>query len=99
MACDNSKLWGYLTVIGATLVYLSLGYNYTTGNMNPYLISYMGITAGETVWFHAVIIAFQAVAMPIGSLFASKLGFRPVVALGCLMCRLVSLKLLIVNVL
>uniref|UniRef100_A0A5K3EW76 MFS domain-containing protein n=1 Tax=Mesocestoides corti TaxID=53468 RepID=A0A5K3EW76_MESCO len=86
MHCDKSKIWGYLTIVGAALFHLSLGYNYTIGNMNPYLISYMNITAGETVWFHAVVISGQALSMPLGGYLESKIGFRPVVAIGGIMC-------------
>lgn len=79
--------WAYLTVLGAALIHLSLGYNYTVGNMNAYLIPYMGITSGQTVWIHAVVISGQALGMPLGGLLASKIGFRIVVAVGCVLCR------------
>ncbi|KAL5971409.1 L-lactate transporter [Taenia solium] len=81
-----ASVWAFLTVIGAALIHLSLGYNYTVGNMNAYLIPYMGITSGQTVWFHAVVISGQAIGMPLGGLLASKIGFRIVVAVGCILC-------------
>ncbi|CDI96572.1 oxalate:formate antiporter [Echinococcus multilocularis] len=54
--------------------------------MNAYLIPYMNITSGQTVWIHAVVISGQAIAMPLGGLLTSKIGFRIVVAVGCLLC-------------
>ncbi|CUT99518.1 oxalate:formate antiporter [Echinococcus multilocularis] len=81
-----ASVWAFLTVLGAALIHLSLGYNYTVGNMNAYLIPYMNITSGQTVWIHAVVISGQAIAMPLGGLLTSKIGFRIVVAVGCLLC-------------
>ncbi|VDD81082.1 unnamed protein product [Mesocestoides corti] len=98
MSCSKSRIWGFLTVIGAALFHLSLGYTYTSGNMSPYLRSYMNITHGETVWFHAVIISCQAAAMPLGGLLESKIGFRPVVAVSALLCSVgIALSALTVN--
>ncbi|VDD81083.1 unnamed protein product [Mesocestoides corti] len=86
MRCKKSLTWGYLTVFGAALIHISFAYSSTIGNMNSYLVSYMNITAGETVWFHAVLVSGQAVAMPIGGLLELKIGFRPVVAIGSITC-------------
>ncbi|VDM21048.1 unnamed protein product [Hydatigera taeniaeformis] len=80
-----ASVWGFLTVLGAALIHLSLGYNYTVGNMNAYLIPYMGVTSGQTVWIHAVVISGQAIGMPIGGMLTAKIGFRIVVAIGCLL--------------
>ncbi|VUZ43935.1 unnamed protein product [Hymenolepis diminuta] len=54
--------------------------------MNPYLINYMNITAGQTVWFQAVSISAASVAMPLGGFLAKKVGFRVVVAMGSIVC-------------
>ncbi|VDL63380.1 unnamed protein product [Hymenolepis diminuta] len=81
----KGKIWGYLTVIGAFLFHLSLGYNYTIGNMNSYLKPYMNITSGQTVWFHAVVISGQAIGMPLGGLLEGKIGYRLVEVIGSIL--------------
>lgn len=87
MGCRDSIVWGYLTVIGCFLYYLSLGYNYTIGNMNAYLKPYMGITSGQTVWFHAVVISGQAVGMPLGGMLERVIGYRLVGIIGAVLTR------------
>nr|VZH92713.1 unnamed protein product [Spirometra erinaceieuropaei] len=79
------KLWGFLTVFGSACIYLSFGYNLTTGNMNPYLIAYLGISRSQCIWFKAVIFAGQALSMPVGGILASKTGFRLVTIIGSLL--------------
>lgn len=91
MAGETSKMWSYLTVLGAAIIHLSFGYGQTIGNMNPYLINYMNISAGQTVWIQAVITCSTAVAMPLGGLLTKQIGFRIVVVVGSAICRLVSL--------
>ncbi|KAM7532503.1 hypothetical protein Aperf_G00000132488 [Anoplocephala perfoliata] len=81
----NRKVWGYLTVVGAFLFHLSFGYNYTIANMNSYLKPYMGITNGQTVWFHAVVISGQAIGMPVGGILAEKIGYRLVEIIGAVL--------------
>lgn len=83
----NSKVWGYLTVVGAFLYHLSLGYNYTIANMNSYLRPYMNITAGQTVWFHAVVISTQAIGAPLGGILEGKIGYRLVEIIGAVLTR------------
>ncbi|VDO04932.1 unnamed protein product [Rodentolepis nana] len=78
----KGKTWGYLTVVGAFLFHLSFGYNYTVGNMNSYLIPYMNISSGQTVWFHAVVISGQAIGMPLGGILEKKIGYRLVEIIG-----------------
>ncbi|BHF74373.1 hypothetical protein SprV_0501745900 [Sparganum proliferum] len=75
-------VWGVLSVIGGFLYHLSLGYYYTVGNMNSYVISYMGIAKSQSAWFSSVIIALQAISLPTGGVIAKKIGFRPVLILG-----------------
>ncbi|BHF75404.1 hypothetical protein SprV_0501850000 [Sparganum proliferum] len=82
---ECGKIWGILTVIGAAFINLSFGYNYSIGNMNPYIIAYLGITKSQSIWFNAVLLAGQAVGMPIGGMLASKIGFRLVVIFGSIM--------------
>ncbi len=83
MQCSRTRLGSILAVIGAFLVYMSFGIKFTTGNSNPYLIHFMDIVAGETAWFHAVMVSSQALAAPLGSFAATKIGILPVIVLGC----------------
>ncbi|BHF74361.1 hypothetical protein SprV_0501744700 [Sparganum proliferum] len=76
--------WGVLCVIGGFLYHLALGYFYTVGNMNPYVISYMGIKSSQSAWFSSVILALQAISLPAGGALTKKVGFRPVLLLGIL---------------
>uniref|UniRef100_A0A5K3FUK8 MFS domain-containing protein n=1 Tax=Mesocestoides corti TaxID=53468 RepID=A0A5K3FUK8_MESCO len=68
-------VWGVLCVIGGFLYHLALGYFYTVGNMNPYIISYMGIKSSQAAWFSSTILALQAVFMPTGAILATKIGY------------------------
>ncbi len=74
-------------VFGAILVYMSFGIKFTTGNLNPYLIHLLKLTNGETVWFHAVIVSCQALAAPVGSYAARRMGILPVIIIGCILSR------------
>uniref|UniRef100_A0A0X3PQJ8 Oxalate:formate antiporter n=3 Tax=Schistocephalus solidus TaxID=70667 RepID=A0A0X3PQJ8_SCHSO len=78
-------IWGILSVTGAVLLHLSFGYFYTVGNMNPYLIAYMGIQKSQSIWFNAVMFAMQSVSMPIGGILQPKIGFRAVTVLGIIL--------------
>uniref|UniRef100_A0A0X3PI08 Major facilitator superfamily (MFS) profile domain-containing protein n=1 Tax=Schistocephalus solidus TaxID=70667 RepID=A0A0X3PI08_SCHSO len=80
-----APMWGILSVVGGFLYHLSLGYYYTVGNMNSYVISYMQITPSQSAWFSSVIIAFQALSLPIGGIIAKKIGFRLVLILGIIL--------------
>lgn len=52
--------------------------------MSPYLIAYMNISSGESVWFNSAQLAAQAIAMPLGGIMHIKFGFRLPVFLGTL---------------
>nr|CDS29581.1 oxalate:formate antiporter [Hymenolepis microstoma] len=69
-------IWGVLCVLGGFLYHLALGYFYTVGNMNPYIVSYMGIRPSEAAWFSSTLLALQATFMPIGGILASKIGYK-----------------------
>lgn len=87
-------VWGVLCVIGGFLYHLALGYFYTVGmllkiiwfgwlgNMNPYIVSYMGIKESETSWFSSTILACQAVFMPFGAFLATKINYRIVLIIA-----------------
>ncbi|VDL58212.1 unnamed protein product [Hymenolepis diminuta] len=76
---------GVLTIVGAFIFNLSMGYYYTMGNMSPYLAAYMKIKTSETVWFNSVALAFQAMTMPLGGILHMKFGFRLPVILGSIL--------------
>ncbi len=94
------EIWGLLTVIGAFTIHLALGFFYTVGmlhyriirfitlgNMTPYLIDYLQISDGMSVWFSAIMLSGQAVGMPTGGFLAEKIGFRLVAILGMFFSR------------
>ncbi|VUZ42584.1 unnamed protein product [Hymenolepis diminuta] len=74
--------WGVLCVLGGFLYHLALGYFYTVGNMNPYIVSYMGIKPSEAAWFSSTLIALQAVFMPSGAIMATKIGYKLVLVIA-----------------
>ncbi len=88
----SEKARNIFAVLGAIFVYMSFGIKFTTGNLNPYLKPFLNISNGETVWFHATIVSCQAVAAPIGSVVAKKIGVLPVVIIGCLISRYVHIN-------
>ncbi|KAM3174646.1 hypothetical protein ACTXT7_010120 [Hymenolepis weldensis] len=73
---------GVLCVLGGFLYHLALGYFYTVGNMNPYIVSYMGIKPSEAAWFSSTLIALQAVFMPSGAIIATKIGYKLVLIIA-----------------
>ncbi|VDO03654.1 unnamed protein product [Rodentolepis nana] len=76
---------GILSIIGAFIFNLSMGYYYTMGNMGPYLAAHMNIKSSETIWFSSVALAFQALTMPIGGILHVHFGFRWPVIIGSIM--------------
>ncbi len=82
-----STIRNILAIIGVGLVYMSFGIAFTPGNINPYLIPFMGLTSGETTWFSATIEAFQAIGALLGSFIAVKIGVLPVTLVGCFLLR------------
>ncbi len=50
---------------------MSIGIKLTAENVTSFLIDVIVVTNGETVWFHAVIVSYQALAALVGS-FASR---------------------------
>ncbi|VUZ43919.1 unnamed protein product [Hymenolepis diminuta] len=85
----RDTIHGVLNVIAGFLIHLSFGCMYTIGNMTPYLASYVAkyidpnFNKGLVVWVSASALAAQGLFMPLGGLFAPKLGVKLVVILGC----------------
>ncbi len=50
---------------------MPIGIKLTAENVTSFLIHIIVVTNGETVWFHAVIVSYQALAALVGS-FASR---------------------------
>ncbi len=82
-----STVRNILATIGVGLVYMSFGIAFTPGNINPYLIPFMGLTSGETIWFSPTIEALQAIGAILGSFIAAKIGVLLVTLVGCFLLR------------
>ncbi|TNN17752.1 Oxalate:formate antiporter [Schistosoma japonicum] len=80
-----------MTVIGAVLIQITFGYFYTIANMVPYILSYIknrvdpNIQSQTTVWLSALALASQGLSMALGGYVYQKVGFRVVVAIGCIL--------------
>ncbi len=81
--CAQRKLATFSPGLETICVFISFGIKFTTGILNLYLIPFFNITNGETLWFHATIVSCHAVAAPIASAVANKIGVLPVVIIGC----------------
>ena len=85
---DESKLHGYLTVIGGMLVHLYVGNVYLWGNIGPYVISYyrdlgdQNATVKNAICVIPVCISVIAIANPIGCLALKRLHPKLIMAIG-----------------
>ncbi|CAL8085004.1 unnamed protein product [Calicophoron daubneyi] len=91
MRCTRRTVNGVLAVIGGILIHLTYGHYYTITNLLPYMLSYMrthsdpDVRDGQSIWFSALTLAMEGIAMPLGGYAATKFGYRLVVSLSCIM--------------
>ncbi|KAH9281322.1 Oxalate:formate antiporter [Echinococcus granulosus] len=84
---------GALAVVAAFLIHLSFGCMYATGNMIPYVASYVvknfnpEFNNGLVVWMTAAPLMTQGASMPLGGILAPKMGVKVVAIIGSLLCR------------
>ena len=85
---DESKLHGYLTVIGGMIVHLYVGNIYLWGNIGPYVTSYYralgdeNATIKNAICVIPVCLCLIACANPIGCLALKKFHPKLVMTLG-----------------
>ncbi|KAG5443361.1 Monocarboxylate transporter 11 [Clonorchis sinensis] len=89
MGCKRQTTIGLLCVLGGVIIQITYGNFYTVGNIAPYMVDYMNyhnmsVKSTSVVWLTSVAISMEAVAMPIGGFLSTKIGFRLVVLLSCL---------------
>ena len=86
---------GYLSVIGAVLIHLTLGTFYVFGNLLPYIASYIASKHGNTkseydkfsascVWIYTSMGIGQSTGLPIGGKLETIIGPKKTVFIGCL---------------
>ena len=85
----ESKLHGYLTVIGGMIVHLYVGNIYLWGNIGPYVVSYYAglgdasATIKNAICVIPICLCLIACANPIGCLALKKVHPKLVMAIGC----------------
>ncbi|TGZ59182.1 hypothetical protein CRM22_009225 [Opisthorchis felineus] len=89
MGCERQTAVGLLCVLGGIIIQMTYGNFYTVGNIAPYMLDYMNyhnmsVKSTSVVWLTSVAISMEAIAMPIGGFLSTKIGFRLVVLLSCL---------------
>ncbi|KER34057.1 hypothetical protein T265_00235 [Opisthorchis viverrini] len=86
MGCERQTALGLFCVLGGVIIQITYGNFYTVA---PYMVDYMNynnmsVKSTSVVWLTSVAISMEAVAMPIGGFLSTKIGFRLVVFLSCL---------------
>ena len=94
--CIRYKYKKWFTLLGCMLVHLSLGSNYTFGNMCNYFTSYIreiddekSIRYAQTGWVPTINSVMVSVASVIGTVLnlKYKINIRIIVLIGCVFMR------------
>lgn len=95
----NQTLHGYLCIIGAVLIHLTLGTFYVFGNFLPYIASYMAYKNGDNkceydkysascIWIYTSMGIGQSTGMSIGGKLEIIIGPKLTVFIGCFISSL-----------
>lgn len=86
----NQTARGFLVLIGAVLIHITLGVLYCFGNFSTYIASflrcrtdYTDVRFNNTQWILTLMVCGQGTTMFIGGLLEKKIGTRFTILIGC----------------